>query len=790
MKRAVIILFLLLPPLVATVLIRSMSDPTVVNSPETFKPAKAVADQAIEQFIVEEKEIEAAIKKSTPATIIEKKIIVKDKKEIKKRVVKATKKLIPIIKKISKNRSITKKITKKSIVARQVVPTIRNELSKKLPVKKISLEEIPDRVVIKGHTSSLIDNSELVEHYGYNVGASKVESYASDLSKLKIKGGMDIATYLANLEQDELRAKIKVAIVKKEVMKKVVAVSAQPKTELAKVKNKKKDIIEDNVKSRLAATDVTTQSLGAVPIFYDYSKKIDDIKKDSFTKKIEMTSSPGGKTLDKSKRVKKNQVERRLTGVASVGSRSKIIAPTKKIIKRNNIKIDSYNPLIAANRKRVSTRVERAIKREMNGQPAMNTQSAESSSLLRVAENSQSTAKTKSMSTQKYSRSPAIESGVAQLTVRAVSIDLSGQLAPLPLSGHQFEPLYDRNIRLSDNRHSGGITISHKLKADTGEIKGRVITEHGITTNISVVTEGGKFEVTVPILLIDELERALEGESSGGVGHLLLDLEDHSIEISLDVESGKRFYLNRDFKPTTVDGDYRYLLITDIAAGNVLLSHHQSNELTIPRIINIVQDELLFESVQFRDGGQSKIELRERRLMSDVPFDLSLSSEDVSLFAMETKFQKSGLNQFDFYLDRHAYGSRNYFEFGKGDQAIFVGAGEANILEIPSKKFQDHILSLFDLDNLSNRCMLQINPRGDISQFTAGGTSGRGNMHLTTIFLDVDGVISDEAGSLTKKIFLSADEQGVINFQLKYADGSVDLVKSICSLDSYVVEQL
>ncbi|MBT3234764.1 MAG: hypothetical protein HN353_02325 [Bdellovibrionales bacterium] len=785
MRRVAITILLLLPPLVASFIVLNSSDQSIIKENKITKGPSLQPESTLAVPAEIESIVKPAVDKRDSRPI-NRAIIVK--KTHQKRVQKVSIKEVQITPQVGKIASFKRKRSSR----RKIVPfpLVKKLAAIKIPTRKPTkievqnhptpvvsqpkLREIPERVVIKGHTSTLIDNSELIQHYGYRVGNSKVKNYASSFIKL------EVARYLAKLEKQELSDAIRVKAQKLAQQKKnsqksqVVSVAPDHATNQAAVKDSQPAILEDKVKNTLAATSVVTQVARELPTVFEYSSMDEPIK--------------GGSQIDVENSISSTKTDRVNVGGHGIVVKADV-TPTRELSK---IVINQgYNPLVAANRQKVSVRVEKVIKREMDSQAAVSTHSGQSSARYApVIKSSPKLKSGKKMSTQKIERAPAIESDIVVFTLRALSIDPLGKIAPQSLSGHQFEPLYDRNIRFSDHRHNGRVEVTHKLQGETGHIGGRVITERGIVTNISMAVDAGRLDVEIPVFLEEELEQLAGEVGNESVGHLLLDLEDHDIEVMLDAGPVTKFYFDHNFKRTTVDGDYRYLLIVNIPVGNVLVSYQQHNEMTIPRIINIVQNELLFENVQFMSGGPAKIVLQERRLMSDLPFDLNLASNSVALFAMDTKFQKSGLSQFNFYLERHLFGSRNYLEFTHTDEPIFVGMGSNSTLEIPSTQFQKHILSIFNLNTLEESCLVQINPAKEIKSFSVGGTSGRGNLNLSTLYLDIDGVISDTASTLTKKIFLAADEQGVINFRVLYADSSEDLVKTICSIDSYLVEQL
>ena len=66
-------------------------------------------------------------------------------------------------------------------------------------------------------------------------------------------------------------------------------------------------------------------------------------------------------------------------------------------------------------------------------------------------------------------------------------------------------------------------------------------------------------------------------------------------------------------------------------------------------------------------------------------------------------------------------------------------------------------------------------------------------MKLETLYLDKEGEFESESenlNELTDFIFILGDLQGVINIKIDYLNGSSDILRTICSSDDYLIEQL
>ena len=89
--------------------------------------------------------------------------------------------------------------------------------------------------------------------------------------------------------------------------------------------------------------------------------------------------------------------------------------------------------------------------------------------------------------------------------------------------------------------------------------------------------------------------------------------------------------------------------------------------------------------------------------------------------------------------------------------------------------------------------MVQLNLRNSPIKFSAEGDSTFGPMKLEILYLDKEGEFesnSESLNELTDFVFILGDLQGVINIKADYLNGSSDILRTICSSDDYLIEQL
>ena len=93
----------------------------------------------------------------------------------------------------------------------------------------------------------------------------------------------------------------------------------------------------------------------------------------------------------------------------------------------------------------------------------------------------------------------------------------------------------------------------------------------------------------------------------------------------------------------------------------------------------------------------------------------------------------------------------------------------------------------------SNSVLSLLNLNNSPIKFSAEGDSTFGPMKLETLYLDKEGEFESESenlNELTDFIFILGDLQGVINIKIDYLNGSSDILRTICSSDDYLIEQL
>lgn len=357
------------------------------------------------------------------------------------------------------------------------------------------------------------------------------------------------------------------------------------------------------------------------------------------------------------------------------------------------------------------------------------------------------------------------------------------------VSGIEFVPHYDKNERVYDEAE-GILRLSSNLKQSNfiyGTILGKDFVN--MRTSIPLFLGGGMFEV--PMLEKEALNKLLDKEKLNGIGsHLLVDLGDNAIDVDIDKEFEARTFLNDDFKVTTQEKSYKYILYIGVEPGNAVVRYLDSKGSTHEKLSFLAESELTFEHFSQRDPLSFRFETFELSPLSKNAKELAMSKNEISLFGKKQSPKQIGINSFEYERYTGLESSNSYLEFNHLGDSIFAGMRFSNYVILPSSNFIESVLRARGLDSLSNHCMIQLNLSEPVKNILFDGEDRVGPMDVKLHYLDEDGVLSEEPSLLTKHAFLVGVGQGVINMQVEFLGGSKLVAQSFCSDGTYLVEQL
>jgi len=416
------------------------------------------------------------------------------------------------------------------------------------------------------------------------------------------------------------------------------------------------------------------------------------------------------------------------------------------------------------------------------------------------AKKKKSVASTKSRTVGGYNiTTPEIERKTAQTKYKAKSEMLEVEVITMgvmidkgfmeQVSGIEFIPHYDKNERFYDESE-GVLRLSSNLEQSNyiyGTLLGKGFVN--MRTTIPLFLGGGIFEV--PLLEREALNKLLDKEGLNGLGsHLLVDLGDSAIDVDIDRQFEARTYLNEEFKLTTQEKNYKYILYVGVEPGNAVLRYLDSKGATLEKLTFLAESELTFEYFSGKKPYPLKFETFELNPLSQKAKELPVTASRITPFGKEVNPKQIGINSFLFEGYSRVASSNSYLEFNHLGDAIFAGMRFSNYVILPSSAFIESILNAEGLSSLDNHCMIQLNLSEPVQNVLFDGEDRVGPMDVKLHYLDEDGVLSEEPSLLTKHAFLLGTGQGVINMQVEYLNGKKLVAQSFCSDGTYLVEQL
>lgn len=378
-----------------------------------------------------------------------------------------------------------------------------------------------------------------------------------------------------------------------------------------------------------------------------------------------------------------------------------------------------------------------------------------------------------------------------RLTIRPLEVVLGGDVSTQGARVESFEfiPDYDKGEYLYDEK--GNLSVSYNLNSQKGLLRGSIIKRGYVPTKVDLLLERGNFVRPIPFITEDSLRAILK--ERGGLnygGHLLVEVDETVSFFTLDNRFSTKVYLDEHFQEINEVDIPRFVLVLNVAPGNILVSYHTHEEEIIDQVVHVVEDELLFIEGILTGSVRKNIELYERNIMSQRLQPLQIPEANIKYFNQNISSRQITLNTYQIVLPTRPLNMRNYLEINSFGSVMMLGLGETSKVVLPAENFTNKILEKFGLNNIRRRCIVQLNFSKEVVKMNFSGESRNGLLYTEEFYLDEDGVIAEYSSDLTTNAFIMGDEQGVLNFKVKYKDLSTDFIQSYCSPGTYLVEQL
>ncbi|MCT4642441.1 MAG: hypothetical protein N4A33_09105 [Bacteriovoracaceae bacterium] len=338
----------------------------------------------------------------------------------------------------------------------------------------------------------------------------------------------------------------------------------------------------------------------------------------------------------------------------------------------------------------------------------------------------------------------------------------------------------------------GYINLEFLLNTKMMVRRGTILSNSHYPMNFDFVFENGETTIAVPLIDREGFDDFINVNNYRAIGgHVLVELDNKTEDIILESSYEAKIYLDKKFKAVDrASSDFNYILFVGVKPGNAIIKTRTLDNQYISKIIHITEEEFYFEPNLYLEKELDEYSVFEENLLGKKISALSISADKIESFSNEQKVEKLALNRFKQNNNIYFVGTRKYQEYKHLDESIFVGSWNNDYIDLPSEDYMGFVLSRFDEQELSSRCMVQVNITKPAKELVYNGQTDRGGMHVRSLILDKDGSFYDDLSLESSKIFLLGENQGIVNFKINYTDGSVDFIQSYCSNSTYLVEQL
>ncbi len=349
---------------------------------------------------------------------------------------------------------------------------------------------------------------------------------------------------------------------------------------------------------------------------------------------------------------------------------------------------------------------------------------------------------------------------------------------------------HDHNERLSDNG-TGFVNLDFNLSGSLSVYRTTILKRGYMRTAINLVLEPGDISYEVPLFsqktIVDILEQK---KIDGRGGFALIELDDQIDKIDLDSDYEVRMMFDKSFKETDAMSEAAYIMFLGISPGNTLLKIETIKEEYAEKVIHIVEDEVLFETVFTVNLKTQRLILMERNILAKDAKELEISGEKIKYFNREVNATHEALNLYSIKVPSLITGMRKYFELSHMEETIYLGTWDKEKVEVPTRGFIENVLAALETEDLKGRCLIQLNLGKEVKDIKIGGETIKGPMNIRHAYLDEDGTMTQEMTELAKKAFFLGDLQGLVNIKIEYLDSTKDFLQTFCSDETYLVEHL
>lgn len=344
---------------------------------------------------------------------------------------------------------------------------------------------------------------------------------------------------------------------------------------------------------------------------------------------------------------------------------------------------------------------------------------------------------------------------------------------------------YNKNEIFAD---SGQGCVELPVSIQRGSLyRGAFSSKDGILTKSDIFIDGEEFHV--PLVSKTSLVKFLDEKKDFNPGSfILIELAENINSVEVASKYGRKYFFDEFFKETDTE-DFHYVLFTGVTPGNVTIQYLTNDDQIVDKISHVTVDEIYYDMARIEPAKSDRFYLFEDGLFSKNK-RLLVEGSDIRYFNSNIKATQKALNLYEIQVPPSARGMRKYFELGHMGEVIVMGKTNQDKVTLPTRRLIGQILTELSLDDLSGRCLVQINTRKSVKSFEVEGEGRRGIMNINYQYLDAEGNFGRFESDTIKRIFVTGEDQGVINAKINYFDGKNETIQTYCSSETYLVEQL
>lgn len=356
------------------------------------------------------------------------------------------------------------------------------------------------------------------------------------------------------------------------------------------------------------------------------------------------------------------------------------------------------------------------------------------------------------------------------------------------LSGFEFVPDYNRSQRESD-ANTGEIRLQNKVTDDHASLMTGVIqVKDYMPTRVDINVLDRAIEI--PVLSERSIVHLLEKKDVVAQGNVILvSINEGITDVEIDSKYAVKIYLDNKLKPTTDAQKADYVLFIGTQDGNTLVQYLLADKQSATKIIYVGEGEVYFDNSVFTSSQRELFTLTTRSLLGKTVKELNIDGSQVMIYGSSNKAAKRTINSYEIRVPKMPMAERKYLEFKHLRYPLYVGTTSQEI-EVPGDDFIDKVMQVHEIENMGQRCMVQVNLQKDLKYIEVNGKNSKGEMLVDTTYLDRDGNFTTDNMEWAEKVFFLGDLEGMFNAKIEYVDGSVHYLKTFCSQGSYIIEQI